>query len=298
MRTSLTIGSRGSALALWQSRAVAALLESAHPGLSCRIEVVKTTGDIMRDASLTAIAGKGVFTKEIEEAMLDGRVDLAVHSLKDLPTALPAGLVLAAITEREDPRDAFVARPGVDALDRLAAGARIGTSSPRRRSQLLAWRPELELVELRGNVDTRLRKIETERLDGVVLACAGLRRLGFAGRITEAIPVSRMVPAVGQGALGIETRDGDAETRAVVSVLDHPATAACCTAERAFLAGLGGGCAVPIAGHATIEGERLRLVAAVGADDGRTVRRLEIAGDASEPGRLGRELAARFSAGG
>jgi hydroxymethylbilane synthase len=290
----ITIGSRGSALALWQSRAIAAQLEAAHPGLTCRIEIIKTTGDILREASLTAIAGKGVFTKEIEEALLDGRVDVAVHSLKDLPTTLPPGLALGAITEREDPRDAFVARRGIGSLGEVPTGGRIGTSSPRRRSQLAALRPDVELVELRGNVDTRLRKIETEGLDGIVLACAGLRRLGFEERISEAIPVSTMVPAVGQGALGIEMRDGDAATAAVVATLVHEATSRCCRAERAFLAAMGGGCAVPIAGHAVLEDGRLDLAGAVGAEAGAPVRRETVSGAADDPEALGRDLAARF----
>ena len=291
----ITIGSRGSALALWQSRAVAAQLEAAHPGLTCRIEIIKTTGDILREASLTAIAGKGVFTKEIEEALLDGRVDVAVHSLKDLPTTLPPGLALGAITEREDPRDAFVARHGIGSLVEVPNGGRIGTSSPRRRSQLAALRPDVELVELRGNVDTRLRKIETEGLDGIVLACAGLRRLGFEERISEALPVSTMVPAVGQGALGIEIRDGDAATAAVVAALVHEATSCCCRAERAFLAAMGGGCAVPIAGHAVLEDGRLDLAGAVGAEAGAPVRRETVSGAADDPEALGRDLAARFA---
>ncbi len=294
MGRSLVIGSRGSALALWQSRAMAAALESAHDGLTCRIEIIKTTGDILRDASLTAIAGKGVFTKEIEEALLDGRVDLAVHSLKDLPTTLPPGLVLGTITEREDPRDAFVARPGLTSMDELPRRARVGTSSPRRRSQLLAWRSDLDLVELRGNVDTRLKKIETEGLDAIVLACAGLRRLDLADRITTAISIDRMVPAVGQGALGLEIRENDPATQELIAVLDHAPTAASCTAERAFLAGMGGGCAVPIAGHATIDGPLLRLVAAVAAEDGSTVARKEITGDAAAAEELGRSLAATY----
>lgn len=296
MRDLLRIGSRGSALALWQSRHVAAALTAAHPGLTCEIEIIKTTGDKLSEASLVAISGKGVFTKEIEDAMLDGRVDLAVHSLKDLPTTLPPGLALAAVGEREDPRDALVARAGIRGIDEIPEGGRVGTSSPRRRSQLHALRPDLELLELRGNVDTRIRKIETERLDAIVLACAGLNRLGYAERIAEAIPVSRMVPAVGQGALGIETRDGDAEVIDLVAVLDHEPTRLCCAAERAFLAGLGGGCAVPIAAHATIEASRLHIVTAIARDDG-SVLRLTADGDSSRGAEIGAELARCYVAG-
>jgi hydroxymethylbilane synthase len=287
----LVIGSRGSALALWQSRAVAAQLEREHPGLSCRIEIIKTTGDVMRDASLVAIAGKGVFTKEIEDAMLDGRVDVAVHSLKDLPTTLPDGLALAAITEREDPRDALIARPGIASADDLPLGARVGTSSPRRRVQLLAWRPDLELVELRGNVDTRIRKIETDGLDAIVLACAGLRRLGLADRITTPLATSVVLPAVGQGALGIETREDDRTTRDIVGVLDHRDTAAACRAERTFLAALGGGCAVPIAAFGTVDGSALRLEAAIGSLESLDVERRALEGDAADPESIGRALA-------
>ncbi len=290
----IRIGSRGSALALWQSRAVAAMLEAAHPGLECTIEIIKTTGDVLRDASLTAIAGKGVFTKEIEDALLDRRVDLAVHSLKDLPTALPEGLALGAITEREDPRDAFCGAPGVEGFASLRPGARVGTSSPRRRSQLLAWRGDLELVDLRGNVDTRLRKIETESLDGIVLACAGLRRLGFEDRITEPIPVEQMVPAVGQGALGIEIRADGSEVSATVAALADADTASCCIAERAFLAAMGGGCAVPIAAHARLVDGELHMVGAVAtAADGPVVRRVA-QGPASDAAHVGRSLAASY----
>jgi hydroxymethylbilane synthase len=292
----LTIGSRGSALALRQSRMVAALLEAAHPGLACHIEIIKTTGDIMREASLTAIAGKGVFTKEIEEALLDGRADLAVHSLKDLPTTLPPGLALAAITEREDPRDALVARAGVSGLADLPPNATIGTSSPRRRVQLGAWRRDLRIVDLRGNVDTRLRKIETENLDGVVLACAGLNRLGLGDRVTEAIDTSVLLPAVGQGALGLEARSGDEVVAALVAPLGHPQTAAACRAERAFLAALGGGCAVPIAAYGECSGYALTLTAAVGTADGGGVLRDSVSGDVSEAVELGEALATRFPA--
>jgi len=293
MRDELVIGSRGSALAMWQSEAVARALESAHSGLKCRIEVIKTTGDIMVEASLVAIAGKGVFTKEIEDAMLEGRVDVAVHSLKDLPTVLPDGLTLGAITKREDPRDAFCARPGIASLAELPDRARIGTSSPRRRVQLRAWRPDIECVDLRGNVDTRLRKIESEGLDGIVLACAGLRRLGYADRITEALGVSVMVPAVGQGALGIEARVGDAEVLSLVAALEDPETAAACTAERAFLHAVGGGCAAPIAAHAWPDGDgQLSMVGTIAIDSSRPPVRGMLTGPMAAGERLGQSLAA------
>jgi hydroxymethylbilane synthase len=277
---------------------VAALLEASHTGLTCSIQIIKTTGDVMRAAPLTASAGKGVFTKEIEEAILDGRVDLAVHSLKDLPTALPPGLALVAIGEREDPRDALVARPGIGALGELPEAAVIGTSSPRRRAQLLAWRPDLRLVDLRGNVDTRLRKLVSEGLDGIVLACAGLRRLGFEDRIAEAIDPEVLLPAVGQGALGIEARGDDTDVARLAAVLNHAPTRAACCAERAFLAALGGGCAVPIAAYACATPEGLLLRAAVGSPDLGSVRRSSAVGDASDAEALGRSLAAQVREGG
>ena len=292
MRSEIVIGSRGSALALWQSKAMARALETEHAGLSCRIEIIKTTDDVMHEASLVAIAGKGVFTKEIEDAMLDRRVDVAVHSLKDLPTVLPPGLTLAAITKREDPRDAFCARPGIASVVDLPVGARIGTSSPRRRSQLLAWRPDLELVELRGNVDTRLRKIESEGLDGIVLACAGLRRLGLADRITEPLGISVMVPAVGQGALGIEARDGDDDILELLQALADGETAAACRAERAFLEAIGGGCAAPVAAHAWPDGEgQLSMVGTIATDPERPPVRGMLTGPVTAPERLGQSLA-------
>lgn len=292
MRSEIVIGSRGSALALWQSKAMALALETAHVGLTCRIEIIKTTGDVMVEASLVAIAGKGVFTKEIEDAMLDRRVDVAVHSLKDLPTVLPPGLTLAAITKREDPRDAFCARPGIASVVDLPVGARIGTSSPRRRSQLLAWRPDLELVDLRGNVDTRLRKIESEGLDGIVLACAGLRRLGLADRITEPLGINVMVPAVGQGALGIEARDGDDDILELLQALADDETAAACRAERAFLEAVGGGCAAPVAAHAWPDGEgQLSMVGTIATDPERPPVRGMLTGPVNAAERLGQSLA-------
>lgn len=292
MTKTLTIGSRGSALALWQSRSIASQLEAAHPGLSCHIEIIKTTGDILREASLVKIAGKGVFTKEIEDAILDHRVDLAVHSLKDLPTQLPDGLTLAAITQREDPRDAFVARESIASLSQLPERALIGTSSVRRQMQLRAWRPDLQIVELRGNVDTRLRKLVDENLDAIILACAGLRRLGFDDRITEPISEEFMIPAVGQGALGIEARSDDSETRALLRVLDHADTRDACRTERAFLAAMGGGCAVPIAAHAVVAGESLSVTSIVGEPDGSAVVRNQRVGHRSDPEALGGILAA------
>jgi hydroxymethylbilane synthase len=287
----LVIGSRGSALALWQSNWVKSQLEAAVPGRRVAIEIIKTTGDKILDAPLAKIGGKGLFTKEIEDALIEGRVDLAVHSLKDLPTTLPDGLALAAVTEREDVRDALVARPGVARLADLPQGACIGTSSLRRQAQLLSLRPDLKLDDLRGNVGTRLQKIEDGRYDAIILASAGLSRLGFGDRITERIATETMLPAVGQGALGIETRADDAETRAAVQVLAHEATWRACDAERALLAGLGGGCQVPIAAAAVVENGALALRGLVAKVDGTTIIRGERNGDATVASDLGRSLA-------
>src|SRR5450755_1221269 len=238
----LVIASRGSQLALWQARWVAAQLSAAgHP---CRIEIVKTTGDKITDVPLAKVGTKGLFTKEIEEALLDGRADLAVHSLKDLPTELPAGLVLAAVPPREDPRDAVVGKKLAD----LPLGAKVGTSSLRRAAQLRQLRPDLQVESVRGNLDTRLRKLDEGQYDAILLAAAGLKRLGWGDRIAEILAPEKMCPAVGQGALAIETRAGST----AVAALDHADTHIAVMAERAVLAALGGGCQVPIGAYATV----------------------------------------------
>jgi hydroxymethylbilane synthase len=280
----LTIGSRGSQLALWQARWVAARLNEL--GHECRIEVIRTTGDKITDVPLAKVGTKGLFTKEIEEALLAGAADLAVHSLKDLPTELPPGLKLAAIPEREDPRDAVVGRR----LTQLHQGARVGTSSLRRSAQLLALRPDLIVEPLRGNLDTRLRKVSEGQYDAIVLAAAGLKRLGWADRIAEILEPETMCPAVGQGALAIETRDGDGAVRAATAALDHPPTSIAVTAERAVLAGLGGGCQVPLGAYAMVSGDRIHLRAAITSADGTILIRRETEGPAAEPERLGAEL--------
>ena len=292
----LIIGSRGSKLALWQSEWVKARLEALDPEVSVRIEVIKTSGDVMRDVPLSSIGGQGAFTKELELALLDRRVDLAVHSLKDLPTVVPEGLSIAATPEREDPRDALVLRAGADASDaslrNLSRGAVVGTSSLRRIAQLRHLRPDVRIKDLRGNVDTRLRKLDAGEFDAVILASAGLRRLGFADRISAAIETDEMLPAVSQGALGLETRADDAETLALVSRLDHAPTRSAVLAERALLRSLGGGCQVPIAAHATLDGGRLRLEGLVASLDGAEVIRDSFEGDASDAASVGEALAA------
>ena len=277
----LVIASRGSQLALWQARWAQGRF--AAMGHECRIEVIKTTGDKITDVPLAQVGGKGLFTKEIEEALLDGRADLAVHSLKDLPTELPAGLVLAAIPAREDPRDALVGRRLAD----LPAGARLGTSSLRRAAQLRRVRPDLRIEPVRGNLDTRLRKLDEGQYDAIVLAAAGLKRLGWDARIAEILEPDVVCPAVGQGALAIET--GTSGLLACRQ-LNHPPTQSAVTAERALLAALGGGCQVPIGAYTTVAGSRLSLQAVVVSPDGVDLVRDQSEGAAADAQRIGREL--------
>ncbi len=253
----LIIGSRGSQLALWQANWVAARL--AELGVETHLEIIKTTGDKITDVPLAKVGSKGLFTKEIEEALLDRRIDLAVHSLKDLPTILPDGLTVAAIPEREIPFDALIG----STLEALPHGARVGTSSLRRSAQLKRLRPDLIIEPIRGNLDTRLRKLDEGQFQAILLAGAGLRRLGWGHRITELLPADLMCPAVGQGALAIETRDDQGDAFLICSKLDHAPTRAAVTAERAVLAALGGGCQVPIGAHATVENDQLTLRAVV-----------------------------------
>src|SRR5271169_4108819 len=263
----INIGSRGSQLALWQAHWIQARLEQL--GEECRIEIIRTTGDKITDVALSQVGSKGLFTKEIEEALLAGSIDLAVHSLKDMPTELPDGLTLAAIPEREDPRDALIGR----ALEDLPQGARVGTGSLRRSAQLRARRPDLQIEDIRGNVDTRLRKLDEGRYDAIVLASAGLRRLGLEHRITELFNPGIMCPAVGQGALAVETRDDNGPAFHIAQRLDHAESRTRVTAERAVLAALGGGCQAPMGSHAYVDGETLIIIAVVVSPDGAQVVR-------------------------
>jgi len=281
----LTIGSRGSQLALWQARWVKGRLEEL--GESCRIAIIKTTGDKITDVPLANVGGKGLFTKEIEEALLRGDIDLAVHSMKDLPTLLPEGLIIAAVAEREDPRDALVGRK----LHDLPAGCKVGTSSLRRAAQLRALRPDLKVESVRGNLDTRLRKLDQGQYDAIVLAAAGLKRLGWADRIAEILSTNYMCPAVGQGAMAIETRADGGPGQEVCAKLDHPDTRAAVTAERALLAALGGGCLVPIGAYAALDGGQLNMTAVVCTPDGDRLLRRNASGPAEDAEELGRELA-------
>ncbi len=283
--SAIRIGTRGSALALWQAEHVKARLESLGHEVSLR--VIATTGDLMQDKRLESVGGKGAFLKEIEEALVAREVDLAVHSLKDVPTALPPGLVLSAILERADPRDALVSSgPG---LAGLRPGATVGTTSLRRRALVAALRPDVTLQDLRGNVDTRLRRLREGRFDAILLAMAGLTRLGRAGEVTEALDPRRFVPAPGQGAIALECREGDRAVREAVAALDHPATARAVSAERTFLAALGGGCNVPLGAHASASATGLELVAFVASADGRGMLRAERSGD--DPVALGGAVA-------
>jgi hydroxymethylbilane synthase len=287
----LTIASRGSQLALWQARWVGARL--AALGHQTKIEVIKTTGDKITSTPLSKIGTKGLFTKEIEEALLDGSADLAVHSLKDLPTELPGGLTLAAIPEREDPRDAVVGLP----LANLPHGAVVGTSSLRRSAQLLRLNLFLDIHPVRGNVDTRVRKLDEGQYTSIVLAAAGLKRLGLEHRIVEYLEPDRMCPAVGQGALAIETRlDGPGFD--VCRALDHFATRAAVTCERSVLASLGGGCQVPIGAYATVKDELLSVIAIVLSPDGRHSIADNHSGPAANAAAIGHELGERLIASG
>jgi hydroxymethylbilane synthase len=283
----LVIASRGSQLALWQAHWVEAQLQAL--GHEVRIEIIRTTGDKIADVPLAKVGTKGLFTKEIEEALLDGRADLAVHSLKDLPTELPEGLVLAAVPEREDPRDAVIGKR----LAELPQGAKVGTSSLRRSAQLRQLRPDLAIESVRGNLDTRLRKLDEGQYDAILLAAAGLKRLGWAGRIAEILDAGRMCSAVGQGALAIETRASGAGFDAV-QALDHSPTHVAVTAERGVLASLGGGCQVPIGAHATVEGGRVKVQAIVASPDGSELIRGAAEGAIAEAEATGRALGAEL----
>ena len=292
MSRPLVIGSRGSKLALWQAEQARARLQALNPQSQIEIQIIKTTGDVKNDP-LSVIGGKGVFTKELEDALLDGRIDIAVHSLKDLPTVLPDGLTIAAICEREDARDALVLRAGAEGrtLMDLPHGAVVGTSSQRRLAQLKALRRDVVVKDLRGNVDTRIRKLDEGQYDAVILASAGLVRLGLQDRISARIGASEMLPAVGQGAIAIETRSDNDFAVHSASRLDHRETRLACLAERAFLRGLGGGCQFPIAAHAMLGNSLLQLDGLVAKPDGSEILRDSLSGSPDDPETLGSALA-------
>jgi hydroxymethylbilane synthase len=289
-RAPITIGTRGSKLALWQANWVKDAIGRRFPDRSVELSVIKTKGDKILDVPLAKVGGKGLFVKEIEEALLDGRIDLAVHSMKDMPAEIPAGLCIGAVPQREEPRDVLVTSNN-QSFDQLRKGARIGTSSLRRSAQLLFLRPDLSIIPLRGNLDTRLQKLHTESLDAIVLAAAGIRRLGLADRITQVLDEDLMLPAVGQGALCIETRAQDTRIEQVVGVLDNPDTRQVVLGERAFLNRLGGGCQVPIAGHGHIDSQAFTLTGLVCDIDGTHRIKQTRTGPLDQSEQIGQNLA-------
>jgi len=294
----IRIATRRSKLALVQSHWVKSQLEALHPGLVVELREYVTRGDQIQNVPLSQVGGKGLFTKEIEDALLSGDADLAVHSLKDLPSVLPDGLTLGAIPEREDPRDALVFPATADdtaaGIADLPIGARVGSSSVRRMAQLLAVRSDLRVESVRGNVDTRLRKLDEGQYDALILAAAGLRRLGLGDRISAALPPEVSTPAPGQGALGLELRADDEPTRGFVDALNHRVSRARVAAERALMDTVGGGCSVPLGAYATVNGQTLELIAVLATPDGARLIRTNGAGPSDDPARIGREVGERL----
>lgn len=298
MRKKIVIGTRSSKLALWQAEYIADCLRKQYEGLEVELEHIMTRGDKILDVPLAKIGGKGLFTKELEVAMIENRIDLAVHSLKDMPTVLPEGLALTTITKRLDCGDALVS-PKYQTLENLPKGAKVGTSSLRRKAQLLNIRPDLDIHNLRGNVNTRLRKLEEENFDAIVLAVAGLKRLGFGDKITQIIPRKYCLPAVGQGALAIETRADDEELKNMLSFLYDDKTADATIAERAFLAQVEGGCQVPVGVYGEVdEDNTLTVEAVIGSLDGKTIIRDKVTGKRENASELGETLAKKILASG
>lgn len=291
----LVIASRESQLAMWQARHIQARLQALYPDTSVEILGMTTTGDQILDSPLARIGGKGLFVKELETALADGRADLAVHSMKDVPMNLPDGFDLAATGEREDPRDAFVSNQ-YQSLEDLPEGSVVGTSSLRRQSQLQARLPHLKIESLRGNLQTRLRKLDEGQYAAIILAAAGLKRLGLEQRITALIEPEQSIPAVGQGALGIEIRADRDDMRRLLAPLNHPESAACVEAERAFSRALAGSCTVPLGAYGQISAGRLHMMGFVSSVDGREMVRAEVSGDPADADALGRALAERLVA--
>ncbi|HAK36628.1 MAG: hydroxymethylbilane synthase [Nitrospinaceae bacterium] len=285
----IVIGSRGSQLALWQANWVKSELERINDNVEVSIQIIKTSGDKIQDVPLAKIGGKGLFVKEIEEALLAHEIDIAVHSMKDVPMKLPRELQIAVVTERESPLDALISKNGEKIAD-LPEGATVGTSSLRRSSQLLRYRPDLKIEMLRGNLDTRLKKLDEGQYDAIILAAAGLNRLGWADRITEEISREILLPAMGQGALGIETRINDVDVQKFICDLDHEATHWAVDAERAFVDILDGGCQVPIGAYATVDGREITVRGLVAGLDGKTIYQLDKTGPVYDADKLGREL--------
>jgi hydroxymethylbilane synthase len=288
--TNIKVGTRGSKLALTQTNFVAEKLKKIMPNANIEICVIKTSGDIMQDVSLLTIGGQGVFVKEIEEALLSEKIDLAVHSMKDVPGENPEGLIFSAILPREDVRDVLVSRNNIK-LEFMPKGAKIGTGSQRRGAQIKALLPDVSIVPLRGNIETRIKKIETENINGVILAAAGMKRNGLTEKITQFLPVETMLPAVGQGALGLQIRKNDDELAKACAVLNDAATSAEVAAERAFLRTLGGGCRLPIAALGKLDGQMLTLEGMLAAPNGTTVIREKISGTIKDAEEMGKKLA-------
>jgi len=286
----IRIATRRSKLAIWQAQMVATQLKDLHLGLEVKLVRMTTQGDRIRDRPLAKVGGKGLFVKELEEGLLAGRADIAVHSMKDVPMALPKGLYLPVIMQREDPRDAFISNCFVS-LDTLPAGARVGTSSLRRQCQIKAKYPDFQVINVRGNVDTRLAKLDAGEFDAIILAAAGLKRLGLAARVTTCLSIEQSLPAIGQGAIGIECRRDDMRVQELIAPLNHGATHTRVLAERAVNAHLGGNCQTPLAGFAEFEGESLLLSGLIGYSDGSGVLRAQGRGDASQAEDLGRAVA-------
>lgn len=294
----LVVGTRSSQLALWQADFVIGELAKKYPELVVEKRLMTTKGDKILNAPLAKIGGKGLFTKELETAMLEGEIDIAVHSLKDMPVVVPEGLVITAITQRADPGDAFVSHK-YESFQQLPAGAKVGTSSLRRKAQLLHARPDLQIEDLRGNVNTRLRKMEEKNFDGIILACAGLKRLGFGDKIRQVLPQTMCLPAVGQGALAIECRQADKETRELLEFLNDRCTRLCTEAERGFLATVEGGCQVPVGVHAVSAEAGIRVEAVIASLDGSTLLRDALEAevkDAQEARAVGVNLAEKLLA--
>jgi hydroxymethylbilane synthase len=287
--STVVIGSRGSPLALWQANWIKDLLQKQHSDLTVDIIIIKTSGDKIQDVPLAKIGGKGLFVKEIEEGLLKREVDFAVHSMKDMPIIFPMNLCIACVTKRENPFDALISRNDIK-LDDLPKGAKIGTGSLRRISQLLYYRPDLKLIPLRGNLETRLKKLETEGLDAIILAAAGLIRLGWSDRITEIISSEVLLPAMGQGAVGIETRKNDVDNQILLADMDHEETHYALDAERALVSQLEGGCNVPIGSFATLDGDQITLKGLVASLDGKTMYKKELTDLKTNAIALGRKL--------
>jgi hydroxymethylbilane synthase len=285
----IRLGTRGSPLAMWQANWIKDQLEETHEGLKIELVKITTTGDKIQDVPLAKIGGKGLFLKEIEDALLKNKIDIAVHSMKDVPVHLPRRLCIASFTERQDPRDALISKNGIKLAD-MPQKARIGTGSMRRQTQLLNYRPDLEIVPLRGNIDTRIKKLETEELDGIILAAAGLIRMGWADKITEYIDIDILLPAIGQGSVGIEARNFDIDVLEAIVALDHEETNYALEAERGFLRVLNGGCQVPIGGYATIQDGQLTIRGLVGDLAGKEIIKSEKTGSVEDAEYIGIDL--------